>query len=241
MYDVSSVGIEVSGMATTEEAPAPRRTPVQRRSRERFERILAVATALIAEKGSDALRMSDIADRAGVSIGAVYQYFPDKGAIVRTLAERYNARGRACVEAELAQVRSEAGLRAALLRVIDGYYAMFLAAPAMRDIWQATQADKALQAIDAADMEAHAGNLRDVLVRLRPDRDAAELATLARLTMHLVATAVRLAISLDRAEGDAVIATFKRIMPARLLGLADPRSMGIKRTSPLGKRRRREA
>jgi AcrR family transcriptional regulator len=209
-----------SELPPVEKQPSPpRRVPSQRRSRERVERILAVATALVAERGSDALRMSEVAERAGVSIGSLYQYFPDRTAIVRTLAERYNAQGLACVAAELAPVRDEAELQGALLRVVDGYYEMFLAEPAMRDVWWATQADRTLQDVDAADVEAHTALLADVMARLRPRRDRAELATVALLTMQLVATAVRLAISLDRARGDAVVAAFKRMLPERLLDM----------------------
>ena len=83
----------------------PARLPTQQRSRERVERMLAAASALIAEGGSDAMRMSEVAERAGVPIGSLYQFFPDKGAIVRTLAERYNALGRACIEEGLARCR----------------------------------------------------------------------------------------------------------------------------------------
>ncbi len=82
-----------------------------------MERLLAAAAALIAEEGSDAMRMSEVAEKAGVSIGSLYQYFPDKAAIIRTLAERYNTEDRACIEAELADVHSAAGLRAALGRL----------------------------------------------------------------------------------------------------------------------------
>jgi AcrR family transcriptional regulator len=70
-----------------------RLVPTQKRSRERFERILQCARELMAEKGSEAFRMSDIVERTGVPFGSLYQYFPDKTAIIGTLAERYNAIG----------------------------------------------------------------------------------------------------------------------------------------------------
>lgn len=171
--------------------------------------MLAIATELIAEKGSEAVRMNEIADLAGVSIGSLYQYFPDKTAIVRTLAERYNAQGRACVEAELAPVSTEAELESALARIVDAYYAMFLTEPAMRDIWWATQGDKTLQALDAEDGAAHTTLLESVLIRLRPTQDRQDLTTRAILTMHLLATTVRLAISLEPAQGEALVAAFK--------------------------------
>jgi AcrR family transcriptional regulator len=37
--------------------------------------------------------MSDIVERSGVAFGSLYQYFPDKRAIIGTLAERYDASG----------------------------------------------------------------------------------------------------------------------------------------------------
>jgi AcrR family transcriptional regulator len=78
-----------------------RLVPTQQRSRERFETILECATALLAEKGSEAFRMSDVVERSGVPFGSLYQYFPDKTAIIGTLAERYNAVGRDCVRRDL--------------------------------------------------------------------------------------------------------------------------------------------
>ena len=81
-----------------------RLAPTQRRSRERFEHILACATEIMAEKGSEAFRMSDVVARSGVAFGSLYQYFPDKAAIIGTLAERHNAVGRDCVRRDLAGV-----------------------------------------------------------------------------------------------------------------------------------------
>lgn len=199
-----------------DEAGTPRRIPSQQRGRERVERILAVATELIARNGSDALRMGEIVEKADVSFGSLYQYFPDKTAIIRVLAERFNEQGRQCVENELLEIRSAGDLQAGLGRIIDGYYAMFLGEPVMRDIWHATQADKLLQQVDAEDMEWHSQAFLAVLQRLWPERDHMELARIARLTMQLVAAAVRYAISIEREEGDRAIALFKAMLPADL-------------------------
>jgi AcrR family transcriptional regulator len=191
--------------------PAARRSPSQSRSRERVERILAAASALIAEAGSDAMRMSDVAERAEVSIGSLYQYFPDKGAVIRTLAERCNAQGRECIEEGLAGVSDIAGLKKAFSELVDTYYGMFLAEPVMRDIWSGTQADKELRDIDLADSRANGALLAEVLSRLRPDADPSELAHSAFLVMHLGEATMRLAISVDRAEGDALVEAYKRM------------------------------
>jgi len=197
-------------------ALALRREPNQRRSRERVERILATASALIAEKGSDAMRMGEVAEKAGVSIGSLYQYFPDKAAIIRRLAERYNAEGQACIQAALATPRSMKELRAAFMGLVDTYYALFLAGPVMRDIWSGTQADKALREIELADSRANGAILAEALARLRPAADRAALATSAFLIMQLGEATMRLAISVKRAEGDALVAAYKRLVDREL-------------------------
>lgn len=188
-----------------------RREPSQRRSRERVERILAVATGLIAEQGSDALRMAEVAAKAGISIGSLYQYFPDKAAIIRTLAERINAEGRACIEDGLRGVRDAAGLRDAFGRLIDTYYGLFLAEPVMRDIWSGLQADKGLREIDLEDSRINGRVLAEVLARIDPGADRAGQFTRAFLVMQLGEATMRLAISVGRAEGDALVEAYKRM------------------------------
>ena len=195
---------------------ALRREPNQRRSRERVEGILAAAAALIVEKGSDAMRMGEVAAKAGISIGSLYQYFPDKAAIIRRLAERYNAEGQACIQAALATPRSMKELRAAFMGLVDTYYALFLAGPVMRDIWSGTQADKALREIELADSRANGAILAEALARLRPAADRAALATSAFLIMQLGEATMRLAISVERAEGDALVGAYKRLVDREL-------------------------
>ncbi|SCB57657.1 transcriptional regulator, TetR family [Rhizobium aethiopicum] len=192
----------------------PRRIPRQQRGRDRFEKILAVAAELIESHGSDGLKMSEIVEKAGLSFGALYQYFPDKSAIIRTLAERFNEEGRRCVEAELAKVGGAEALPGALANIVDEYYAFFRREPVMRDIWHATHTDKLLQQVDAEDMEFHAQALLAVLVRLWPQRESRELLAIARLTMQLVAAAVRYAVSLEKEEGARAIVLFKKMQVA---------------------------
>lgn len=194
-----------------------RRAPSQQRSRERVERMLTAASALIAEQGSDAMKMGEVAKRAGVSIGSLYQYFPDKGAVIRTLAERYNARGRECIETELAGVKDRAGLRKAFGGLIDTYYNLFLTEPVMRDIWSGTQADKELRDIELADSRANGAVLARMLRRLQPTADPAELDRIAFLVISLGEATMRLAISVGREEGHALVAGYKRMVLRELL------------------------
>lgn len=200
----------------TAEAPPPRKTPAQKRSRDRVERMLAAATELIAAQGSDALRMSEVAERAGVSIGSLYQFFPDKTALIGTLVERCNAGSRRCIEDGLAAVHDEDGFRRAFAELIGVYYGIFLAEPAMRDIWSGAQADKALRDLQLGESRRNGALVAGVLKRLRPEADTAALENSAFLVMHLGEEAMRLAISVGRQEGVALIEAYKRMALAEL-------------------------
>jgi AcrR family transcriptional regulator len=196
-----------------------RLVPTQKRSRERFERILQCAAEVMAEKGSEAFRMSDIVERAGIAFGSLYQYFPDKTAVIGTLAERYNATGHDCVRRDLSAVNMVKDLHPALCRITDSYYEMFLNEPVMRDIWQATQADRALQKLDEEDVTFLSGLLSDALRRIAPDKAPAALAAFSRLTMILIAAAVRHAITLPPKEARRSLALFKKMLPKNLAAL----------------------
>nr|WP_231716872.1 TetR/AcrR family transcriptional regulator [Burkholderia ubonensis] len=193
-----------------------RLVPTQQRSRERFERILACAAEVMVEKGCDAFRMSDIVERTGIAFGSLYQYFPDKTAVIGTLAERYNALGHECVRRDLSRMKRIEDLHDTLCRITDSYYRMFVDEPLMRDIWRATQADRALQALDEADGAFLAGLLTERLREIAPGARDAQLSAFSELTMVLIAAAVRYAIGLPQKAARQRLAMFKRTLPTDL-------------------------
>lgn len=66
----------------------PKKLPSQRRSRETFDAIVEAATWLLAEWGYARTTTNHIAERAGVNIASLYEYFPGKDAVVAQVAER---------------------------------------------------------------------------------------------------------------------------------------------------------
>jgi AcrR family transcriptional regulator len=65
-----------------------RRVPVQGRSLARVHRMLDACAEIVDQVGYDGLTTTLLAERAGVAIGSVYQFFPDKRAIVQALTLR---------------------------------------------------------------------------------------------------------------------------------------------------------
>lgn len=65
-----------------------RRTPRQARAEETVAAILEAAAQILEKGGLAAFTTNAVAERAGVSIGTLYQYFADKAALLRALGER---------------------------------------------------------------------------------------------------------------------------------------------------------
>jgi AcrR family transcriptional regulator len=66
--------------------PAARKQPVQKRAEFTVKAIIDAAHELLLKQGVDAVTTRQVAERAGVAIGTLYQYFPDRDAILMRLA-----------------------------------------------------------------------------------------------------------------------------------------------------------
>ena len=62
----------------------PRKTPVQARSTASVDAILKATVQVLLRVGKEKLTTTRVAARAGVSVGTLYQYFPNKSALLRT-------------------------------------------------------------------------------------------------------------------------------------------------------------
>jgi len=94
---------------------SPKKSPRQERSRATVEAILQAATDILIRQGASRLTTNRIADRAGVNIASLYQYFPGKHAIIAELRRRHVAEERAAVRRVLVERRGgdlEATVRA---------------------------------------------------------------------------------------------------------------------------------
>lgn len=109
-----------------------RAQPQQVRSQETVDRILLAADHELGERGVAGASTTRIAARAGLSVGALYRFFPDKAAVADALAARYLEAVTAAYAGAVADVASMADLdrvlavlvrRAADLQVQHpGYY-----------------------------------------------------------------------------------------------------------------------
>jgi AcrR family transcriptional regulator len=101
-----------------------RRKPRQERSKAMVEAILEAATRVLVARGYEGTTTIAVAEQAGVSIGSLYQYFPNKEALVAALAERHSAELLARIDELLATLdvrEPRAAVRALVRAGVDGH------------------------------------------------------------------------------------------------------------------------
>jgi AcrR family transcriptional regulator len=106
---------------------------MQQRSAQRVERMLESCAELIEEHGYDGVTTTSIAERAGVAVGSLYQFFPDKRAVVQALTARN-------LDLYLTEIKRRVGdsqftdWREAVDAALDAYTDMFRSTPGFSQI-----------------------------------------------------------------------------------------------------------
>ncbi|RJT33381.1 TetR/AcrR family transcriptional regulator [Mesorhizobium waimense] len=194
----------------------PRRVPKQERSRERIDAILSTTMRLIGEKGIDAVTMKEVGALAGGPIATVYHYFPNKSAILAMLYERFSEVSRARFGAIIAEIRGLDDVTAAADRLLDDYYERVAEDPAIQDLQNAIQADKALQNLDIAETRQQARMFCDHVGPLVDPEKREQFGRVVFLIFQLAGGVVRLALTQDEEEGRRTIDDYRSIIHAQL-------------------------
>jgi AcrR family transcriptional regulator len=196
-----------------------RRRPKQQRGRERVKTILAVALELIARDGVDAVTMKAIAALSGGPIASVYQYFPNKSAIIAALHSAYLSKVEKLIGeggGNVADIATPTKALALLGRTFDLYRRYIMDNPHSLDLLNAVHADKALAAQDIAAARAQANFLCDRtkhLVRKDRWRDYSDTVF---IFCHTAASTIRLSFMVSSPEREKIVAEFKSIARMRL-------------------------
>jgi len=197
-------------------ATEPRRKPKQERSRERIDAILSTTMRLIGEKGIDAVTMKEVGALAGGPIATVYHYFPNKSAILAMLYERFSEVSRARLTDILADVREAKDVIAAADRLLDDYLGRVAGDPAIQDLQNAIQADKALKNLDIAETRHQARMFCDHVTALIEPGKHEQFERMVLLIFQLAGGVVRLALAEGDAESRRTIEDYRSIIHTQL-------------------------
>jgi AcrR family transcriptional regulator len=117
----------------TRRRTTPRKAPKQERARVTVDAILDATAHILVKRGYAGATTNRIAERAGVSIGSLYQYFPSKEAILAALLDRHIRETYAVIEAGL-PAWSALPLRDAVRAIVAAMIEMHAAQPALHRV-----------------------------------------------------------------------------------------------------------
>lgn len=126
-----------------------RRRPVQNRARVTVEAILDAAVKLLKRSGAASITTNQVADTAGVSIGSVYQYFPNKHALFIALHERHISQVDAAVRRTIRE-RSDASLERLVRALVDGMVETHASDPELAELLQSEVPHRAGSTVEFA-------------------------------------------------------------------------------------------
>ncbi len=179
-----------------------RKTPTQLRAKQRVERILDATEALIIDHGVANLAVNDIAMRASIPIGSLYQYFSNCDEVVRALCARYYNtlemltancfRDVSSIEAFIADVRFALHTCWTFTQENAGYRRLFF------DV----QAWEILREADLEDTLLNARRMRESLMPLLPQIPPDRVLALCVLIGDIASGTARLAARFEPLRDD---------------------------------------
>ena len=191
------------------------RVPQQARSREKFDAILGAALRLIHEKGYEQVSMREIAREVNLPIASVYQYFPNKLAVVRQLWEGYTSELSVLLGAELEAVAKDpcvATFHRAVGDVIDHMVAHHRDNPAFLGIWRSVDGSPELRALNRQDTLRVADAIGAAVLKVRPDADPNAVLTRALVACETASATVKLAQELPTERLTGLYETLKSVL-----------------------------
>lgn len=149
--------------------------PTQQRAIERVEHILSVVEGMIVEGGVGSLKTNEIAARAQVPVGSIYQYFAGLEELVGALVDRYHRALEEDVGALFLGVDSADEFLIALRTTLDLAWDFMLGNRGYRELWCGAQTWAPLRRLDWADTFKNADTMNHALLRVFPNVPQTEL------------------------------------------------------------------
>jgi len=177
---------------------------------------LESAASLFAEKGYDAVTMTEVAARAGAPIGSLYQFFPSKEALADALLERFGTRLRDALGGieERAAAYPVSQLADALLSLLAGFQEERAAARELIDSRQEASAR-------AAELKRSLHQQVMRILRARgPGLSPERADTAARVVVQLMKAAARQSAEQDPTTREDVLSELKRLTGLYLTDVA---------------------
>lgn len=184
---------------------APRKRPRQRRSRHTVDAILTAAEDILLRSGLAGFNTNAVAQRAGVSIGSLYQFFPGKEAILATLVRDMRRDMLADLIAAQKAVDTT-DLAGAIGAMIDASLKHHLRAPALTELLEQAEAQLPMD----AETQALKGNMFHLVLNLFERHNVDQAQSVAQDVIAVCHGMVDAAIAAGERDFDAISSRLRR-------------------------------
>lgn len=203
----------------------PRRVPQQQRSRDKLRRVMEAADTVLARDGAVALSMARVAEEAGVAVGSIYAYLPDKEAIVEALALGYWTAFAERVAA-VADADAVAPVANPVDAVFDTLVACFRGRPGFRALWYSALRTEQVREATRGVRDEVAGSVKRILATHWPKATAADRSAAAETLVLVGDGLLREAFRRDDVGDPAVLAEGRLVLRAYVAARLSPDAPG---------------
>jgi AcrR family transcriptional regulator len=186
-----------------------RRIPLQERSQKRVERILAAAAELFVEQGYDATTTEAIAERAGTSIGSLYQFFPNKLALFDAISASYLEGSKKLYDELLTPEAVDTPWETLLDRMLDAFADFHRTSVAFRAVWVNWKLSPEFIAAGEMLNQEFARRIELVLAKQAKNLAKKDRAVVATLLVEITSAILLVAVRRDKETGDRLLAETK--------------------------------
>ncbi|MFC4503476.1 MULTISPECIES: TetR family transcriptional regulator [Streptomyces] len=187
-----------------------RRTPSQARSRARLALVLRAAERILVDEGVEALTTTRVAAEAKVSVGSLYQYLPDRNAIIDALAAGYFERLESAMD-DLVLAAAQDRWADPVGVLVDAFAAVYRTEHGFRALWFGSGLTERTRAADREHKRRMSDGIRRVLLALGMARDDEALARACHAAM-LAADALAQEAFRRAPDGDAALLDEAKVM-----------------------------
>lgn len=186
-----------------------RKKPQQERSIQRLDAIMEAAVDLIAVHGVADLKMTDIAARARVPIGSLYQFFPEKAAIIRAFHDRHTVIVQERAAAAFPDVKSTDQAIEMLSQLFDEFYQIYRADRTYLPVWMAGLTDRDFQVLNLAHLEHLTDIIYGALKHLVAEKHQPAFRRRVHIVLFLSGALTRFAMVRDETSVQEYLAEWK--------------------------------
>ncbi len=180
-----------------------RRRPVQERGRQRFNRILDSGRDQLSEVGTDGFTLEHVAANAAVPIGSVYQFFPNKHALISELSAQ-DTRAIASEIRDAASGFPNDQWQSSTDDLIDNLADLWRRDPTRRHVWLAMQSTGATRSLLAEQTQQIIAEVVPLIATLMPAKSGRRVRTVGEVVVQMCQSLLHFSVRDDKPHPEAV-------------------------------------